>query len=55
MTRTMKSALGALAFTVLASSAAFAADCACCKEPCKMECCDKGADAAKQPGTEHQH
>jgi len=55
----VKSALAAVAFSVLATGAAFAADCACCKDmTCNMACCDKKAEAAPKaaPATpQHQH
>ncbi|MDX5393996.1 MAG: hypothetical protein LPJ86_09255 [Caulobacteraceae bacterium] len=52
MKTVVKSAFAALAFSVLASGAAFAAD--CCKDGCNMPCCEK-KDAPAPGATEHQH
>ena len=55
MKMVMKSALAAIAFSVLGAGVALAADC-CCKEmDCKMPCCEKKAEAPKAPAPDHQH
>lgn len=51
----VKSALAAVALTVLGAGMAFAAEaCACCKGE-KMECCDKMKSEKTAPAAEHQH
>ena len=59
MKTSVRSALAAVAFTVLATGAAFAADCACCKDmSCDMPCCDKKTEAAPKAAPDapqHQH
>lgn len=52
----VRSALAALALSVIGSTAALAAECACCKEGEKMECCDKMKSSAPDaPAPEHKH
>lgn len=52
----VKSALAAIAFTALATGAAFAADCACYKDKaCDMACCDKAEAGPKAAPTTPQH
>lgn len=62
MNTVAKSALAAVAFTLLASGAAWAAEDCCCKEKdAKMACCDKKAPEAAGPkapaaaNPQHQH
>jgi hypothetical protein len=56
MKTVVKSALAAIAFSVLGAGVAFAADCCCKDMDCKMPCCDKKADAGQgAPSGEHQH
>ena len=60
----VKSALAAVALSVLGAGSALAAECACCKDGAKMECCDKAmTDKAPKPqdgkpaapAPEHKH
>lgn len=59
MNTLVKSALAALALSVMASGVAAAADECCCKDKdAKMACCDKKAEAAPnapQAQPHHQH
>ena len=61
MKTVIKSALAAIAFTVIGAGAALAADCCCKAMDCKMPCCDKKADSAPNapaptaPAPEHKH
>jgi len=56
MTTVVKSALAAIAFSVLGAGVAFAADCCCKDMDCKMPCCDKKAEPGQSaPSPEHQH
>lgn len=56
MNTALKSALAAVAFSVLGAGAALAADCCCKDMDCKMPCCEKKAESAPTtPAPEHQH
>ncbi len=56
MKTVIKSALAAVALSVLGAGAAIAADCCCKDMKCDMPCCDKkGEPAPNAPAPEHQH
>ena len=59
MNTIVKSALAAVAFSLVATGAALAADGCCCKDKGeKMACCDKKGETAPKPpadAPQHQH